>query len=81
MVRWHHQRDGQEFEQTLRDGDGLGSLGCCRPWGHKESDLTEQLNDNSNSDNTGHRYAEVLCDHPFSQREQLLNLVISTSHA
>ena len=24
--------------------DGQGSLACCRPWGHKESDTTEQLN-------------------------------------
>ena len=25
-------------------GDGQGSLACCSPWGHKESDMTEQLN-------------------------------------
>ena len=25
-------------------GDGQGSLVCCSPWGHKESDMTEQLN-------------------------------------
>ena len=25
-------------------GDGQGSLVCCRPWGHKESDTTEGLN-------------------------------------
>ena len=24
--------------------DGLGSLACCRPWGHKESNMTGQLN-------------------------------------
>ena len=23
---------------------GQGSLACCSPWGHKESDMTEQLN-------------------------------------
>ena len=33
MVGWHHQFDGYEFEQTLRDSEGLGSLVCCRPWG------------------------------------------------
>ena len=45
MVGWHHQFDGYEFEQTLRDSEGLGSLVCCRPWGgHKESNRTEQLN-------------------------------------
>ena len=32
-----------EFEQTPGDGDGQGSLACCSPWGHKESDMTEQL--------------------------------------
>ena len=28
----------------LKYGDGLGGLACCGPWGHKESDTTEQLN-------------------------------------
>ena len=31
----------------LGDGEGQGSLACCSPWGHKELDMTEQLN-NSN---------------------------------
>ena len=44
MVGWHHQLDGQEFEQAPGVGDGQGSLVCCSPWGHKESDTTEQLN-------------------------------------
>ena len=44
MVRWHHHLDGHEFEQALGGGDGQGSLACCSPWGHKESDTTEQLN-------------------------------------
>ena len=26
------------------DGEGQGSLVCCGPWGGKESDMTEQLN-------------------------------------
>ena len=33
-----------EFEQAPGVGDGQGSLACCSPWGHKESDRTEQLN-------------------------------------
>ena len=41
---WHHQLNGYEFEQALGVGDGQGSLACCSPWGHKESDTTEQLN-------------------------------------
>ena len=48
MVGWHHQLDGHEFEQALGVGDGQGSLVCCSPWGCKESDMTEQLNNNSN---------------------------------
>ena len=50
MVGWHHRLNGQEFEQTLRDSDGQGSLACCSPWGRKESDMTERLNNN----NRGH---------------------------
>ena len=44
MVVWHHLLDGHEFEQALGFGDGQGNLMCCSPWGHKESDMTEQLN-------------------------------------
>ena len=46
MIGWHHWLDGHEFEQTPGDGDGPGSLACCSPWGHKELDMTEQLNSN-----------------------------------
>ena len=46
MVGWHHRLNGHEFEQTLGVGDGQGSLVCCSPWGHKESDMTEQLRNN-----------------------------------
>ena len=44
MVGWCHGLDGHEFEQALGVGDGQGTLACCSPWGHKESDTTEQLN-------------------------------------
>ena len=46
MVGWHHRLNGHEFEQTLKDSEGQGSLVCCSLWGHKELDTTEQLNDN-----------------------------------
>ena len=36
-----HQFNGREFEQTIGDGEGQGSLVCCSPRGHKESDKTE----------------------------------------
>ena len=35
MVEWHHQFNGHEFEQTLRDSEGKGSLVCCSSWGCK----------------------------------------------
>ena len=46
MVGWHHQLKGHEFKQALGDGEGQGSLVCCSPWGHKESDTTERRNNN-----------------------------------
>ena len=44
MAGWQHRLDGHEFEQALGVGDRQGSLACCSPWGHKESDTTEWLN-------------------------------------
>ena len=44
MVGWHHWLDGHEFEQALGDGEGQGSLACCSPWGHRESNRSELLN-------------------------------------
>ena len=37
--RWIHN-----VQYALEVGDGQGSLECCNPWGHKQSDTTEQLN-------------------------------------
>ena len=47
MVGWRHRLNGHEFEQTPGDSEGLGSLVCCFPWGHKKSDMTERLNNKS----------------------------------
>ena len=44
MVGWYHRLNGHEFEQTLGDNEGQGSLACCSPWGCKESDKTERPN-------------------------------------
>jgi len=46
MVGWHHRLNGHEFQETPGDAEGQGSLACCSPWGHIESDTTEQLNNN-----------------------------------
>ena len=44
MVGWHHRLNGHEFEQAPGGGEGQGSLASCSPWGQKESDTTERLN-------------------------------------
>ena len=40
LVGWHHRLNGHEFEQTLGDREGQGSLACCSPCGYKELDMT-----------------------------------------
>ena len=52
MIGWHHPLDGHEFEQALGDDEEQGSLVCCSPWGHKESDTTERLNNNNDNMDT-----------------------------
>ena len=39
-----HQLNRHEFEQALEVGDRQGSLVCCSPWGCKQLDRTERLN-------------------------------------
>ena len=56
MVGWHHWFNGHELEQALGDGEGQGSMVCCSPWGHRESDTTEWLNNKARS-------AFIDCDH------------------
>ena len=48
IASWHHWLNGREFEQTLGDREGQGSLACCSPRGRKESAMTEWLNNNDN---------------------------------
>ena len=61
MVGWHHQLDGCEFEQALGGGEGQGSLVCYSPWGCKESDMTEQLNNNKVEKDQLLRYSTSFC--------------------
>ena len=37
MVGWHYWINSLEFEQTLGNSEGQGSLAYCALWGHKES--------------------------------------------
>ena len=44
MVGWHHRLNGPGFGWTLGVRDGQRGLACCSSRGHKESDMTEQMN-------------------------------------
>ena len=41
MVGWHYQLNGPKSEQSSGESEGQGSLACCNPWGHRESDTTQ----------------------------------------
>ena len=47
MAGQHHRCNEHELGQTPGDGEGQGGLVCYSPWGHKESDMTGRLNNNS----------------------------------
>ena len=45
MVRWHHQLNGYESEQSLADSEGQGGLvAAVHGVARTESDMTLQLN-------------------------------------
>ena len=68
MVGWHHWLNRPEFEQTPRDSEGQRSLVCCSPWGCKESDTTEWLNNKGDLSKVWalvielYRYRFINCD-------------------
>jgi len=47
MIGWYNKLNEHEFEQAPGDGERQGSLACSSPWGRKELDATEQLNNNN----------------------------------
>ena len=73
-MRWldgHHQLDGHEFEQAPGDCEGQGSLVCCSPCGHKESEMTQQLNhDHGKILHVG--FNEVVRDDDDMQRDYVM---------
>ena len=58
MVGWHHQLNGHEFEHAPGVGEGQRSVACCSPWGRKESDTSEWLN---NTTQQSQGLSPVLC--------------------
>ena len=57
VVGLHHWFSGHELQQTLGDDEGQGSMVCCSPWGCKESDTNERLNNSKSTEN---------CTSPYS---------------
>ena len=78
MVRWHHWLNGYEFEQPPGDGTGQGSLACCSPWGHKESDMTEWLNSNNKLQSTGYNLELKLTSEIFVEVKSCSVVPLST---
>ena len=72
MVRWHHQLNGHESEQTLGGSEGQGSLACCSSWSCKELDMTEWLN---SSNSRGKRKGPI-----FWKNGQVVSAVVETEH-
>ena len=59
IIGWHHQLN-EQFEQALGVGYGQGSLVCCSPLGHKESDMTERLNNKKYTHTHPHTYTKYI---------------------
>ena len=67
----HHLLNGHEFEQTLGDSEGQGSLACCGPWVRKELDMTQQLNSKNTrlaqgEDNSATPLVSIIVSHSLS---------------
>ena len=43
MAGWYYGLVAHELGWTPGVADGPGGLSCCDSWGHKELDMTEQL--------------------------------------
>ena len=69
MVARHHKLNGHELEQAQGDSEGQGSLTCCSPWGHKELDTTEPLNNSINGYRLQHVFL-LFFDHPSSHEHK-----------
>ena len=72
LVGWHHRLNGHELEQTPGDGEGQKSLVCYSPWGHKELDVTEQLN---NSNKFSSSVALATFEVPSSHRGLMVSML------
>ena len=75
MAGWHHQFDGGEFEQIQGNSEGQGNLACCSPWGCKDSDTIECLNNKSSPLISFQRFGHL--PPPGTEMETILQMLIS----
>ena len=68
-VRQHHGLSGRESKQTPGDDEGQESLACCSPWGRKESDTTERLNNNKSETHCSPGFLSVCVEESNPQRQ------------
>ena len=60
MVGWHHRLNEHEFEQIPGDIEGQGTLVCYSPWGCKDLDMTEWLDNNKSRIKVSLEYTYLL---------------------
>jgi len=65
MAGWHYGCSEHELGQTPENGKGQGGLVCCSPWDCKESDMTGQLNNNSNMKTVWRRLQKLRIELPY----------------
>ena len=75
LLGWHHWLNGHELVQTPGKSEGQGILACCSLWGHKELDMTEQLN---NIDMTDSKFSLQL--NPALLASKLFEIFLKTIH-
>ena len=60
MTGWHHRINGQEFEQTLGDGEGQGRLRHCSPWSQSQGVRQDLASDQQQQTRTYVSHSKVV---------------------
>ena len=82
MVGWHHRLNGCELAQTPGDSEvSQGSLVCCSPWGHKESDMIQGLNNSKagRTESEGTNFIHSIWKTDVLQKYVSLCLMVNTT--
>ena len=71
------------LSKLQENGEGQGRLACCSPWGHKELDMTWQLNDKKVifQNMSSVTYSLLLPSSPFSSKMLIVFQIILPLYA